>query len=296
MNNNSLKINLAIACTLLFWASAFVGIRYSLQDYHPGPLALLRYMVASLAMAVFYWRLPQRRIPSFSQMIKLCLLGFLGIGLYNICLNYGEVSISAGEASFIIGLMPAIAVIFSSLYLKEQIAKSTIYGIITSLVGLCLIYFAHPSHSSVSLGLVLVFTATLSGAIYSVYQKPLLQHFHPIEITAIAIWTGTLLLMIYIPGLAHDVQQASWTSTLSIVYMGLFPAAIAYACWSYILAYWPTNKAAMTLYMLPFISSLMGLVLLQEVPPLLSFLGGIVTLIGALLSVWKPKPQSKAMD
>ncbi|MGQ9753540.1 MAG: EamA family transporter, partial [Thermaceae bacterium] len=39
--------------TLLFWASAFAGIRAGLMGYAPGHLTLLRFLVASVVLLLY---------------------------------------------------------------------------------------------------------------------------------------------------------------------------------------------------------------------------------------------------
>jgi hypothetical protein len=40
----------ALGCTIALWAAAFVGIRAGLAGYSPAQLALLRFLIASLAL------------------------------------------------------------------------------------------------------------------------------------------------------------------------------------------------------------------------------------------------------
>ena len=52
----------AIVVTLVFWASAFTGIRIGLEHFSPGHLALYRFLVASvtLLLVMAVTRLPVR--------------------------------------------------------------------------------------------------------------------------------------------------------------------------------------------------------------------------------------------
>lgn len=96
--------------------SAFVGIRIGLTSYSPGSLALLRFLIASACMLLLQARLSsQKRIP-WSERLPLICTGVVGIGVYNTCLNYGEMTVSAGIASFILGLMPVLTVLLSVIF------------------------------------------------------------------------------------------------------------------------------------------------------------------------------------
>ena len=115
------------------------------------------------------------------------------------------------------------------------------------------------------------------------FQKPFLKKYHAIEFASFAIWGATLFLLIYSPSLIHEVHQASYQATVAAIYLGIFPAAIGYLCWSYVLNYLPTAKAGSLLYTVPLISALMGALVLHEIPALLSLIGGLIALAGAIV-------------
>ena len=50
---STLAIVAAAVATVVFWGSAFAGIRAGLHSYSPTHLALLRFLVASLVLGVY---------------------------------------------------------------------------------------------------------------------------------------------------------------------------------------------------------------------------------------------------
>ena len=80
---------LALAFTLVVWASAFAGIRAGLRAYSPANLAILRFLIASLVLA-FYAAIAHFRRPELSDLPGLVITGAIGISFYNLALNYGE--------------------------------------------------------------------------------------------------------------------------------------------------------------------------------------------------------------
>lgn len=281
----SLKVHCALVLTLLFWASAFVGIRVGLTAYSPGALALLRFLVASFAMAIIYFYLPAKKKISWPERLQLLLLGVAGIGIYNICLNYGELSVSAGVASFIIGLIPVVTIVLSVLFLHERPGSAVWLGILISFIGLLfLILGEEESSASMISGALVILIATFMGAFYTVAQKRYLRNYHPVAVTAWIIWGGTFMLLIFSPQLWQEIKLASQQATFAAVYMGVFPAAFAYVAWSYVLHHWSAYKASMYLYALPLLSTFMGFILLHEESSVLSLCGGVISLTGALLA------------
>jgi len=270
--------------TIILWASAFVGIRIALVDYSPGSLALLRFLVASLCMAIVYRSQGIKDVMPWSHRAQLLLAGMMGIGIYNICLNYGEITVSAGIASFVLGLMPVITVILSLIFLREKINGMVWAGIFISLFGLFLLALGESSSTEMRQGLFLILLSAITGSILTIIQKKFLIIYHPVAVIAWVMWGGTLLLLIFSATLAQELQTAAYQSTAAVVYMGIFPAAVAYIAWSYVLKKLPASKASISLYALPIVSTLLGFLLLGEQPSLTSLTGGGIALIGALIA------------
>jgi drug/metabolite transporter (DMT)-like permease len=284
--SSSWKTYYCLAITIVLWASAFVGIRIGLAEYNPGALALLRFLTASIVMLLIYFRLPNRQTPTFNELVNLLMLGVCGIGIYNIALNYGELSISAGIASFIVGLMPVFTIGLSVVLLKEAFNHRIWHGIGVSMVGMVLIAYSQHADNVSMKGIFYVLVATFMGAFYTVMQKRFLSKFHPIEVTSFIIWGGTLIMLYYSPALVHEITKAKLSATVIAIYMGIFPAAIAYVAWSHVINNIPASKASIYLYLLPLVSTVMGIFFLHEIPPLLSIIGGLIALIGALVTTW----------
>lgn len=280
-----LKTLLAIAIAVLSWSSSFVFIRLCLHSYSPGALALFRYLIVSAVMLIFYCRLEKRHRPTVNQCIQLFFLGFTGIGLYMIALNYGEITVSASITSFIIGMNPIVSMIWAMIFFREKISTKRWLGVGVSVIGLFIIAAATFHHGSINWGIAIILFAVLCAGIYNVGQKPLLKTFHPIEVAAISAWTGTLAMLIFIPSLIHQIPQASWAATSSIIYLGVIPGAIGYAAWSYaVSSELPVSKVVLSLYALPLFTTLLGWLMLGEMPSMMELIGGCVVLLGALFA------------
>src|SRR3990167_3939494 len=268
---------------IIIWASAFVGIRYSLHNFHPGSLALLRYLTASVCMLVFYKRPAVKKIKVGKKDIPIIFFcGTLGISIYNVALNYSEISVSASTASFIIAQMPVLTIVFAIIFLREKSSYSTWIGMIASFIGTFLIAISHPlANFSYHIGLFLAILATLASTFYNILQVPLLKKLSPIQFASYAIWSGTLVLLIFSRELIYDLQTATLSSIFTVIYLGIFPGAIGYLIWSYVLSKMPASKALSGLYLSPLMTTLLGWLLIDEVPHWLAILGGIISLFGA---------------
>lgn len=280
----SLKVGIVVVVALILWASAFVGIRIGLAGYSPGALALLRFLIASLFMAILYFSQGIKKRMPWKDRIQLLVAGMAGIGIYNICLNYGELSVSAGLASFIIGLMPVMTVFLSLVFLQEKLSRGVWLGIFISILGLVLLAVGEHSEPGMQQGIVAILVSALMGAILTIIQKQFASIYHPVAIISWVMWGGTLLLLMFMPSLLQEIKTADFQTTAAVVYMGIFPAALAYVAWSYALKYMSASNASLTLYAMPIISTFLGFILLNEQPSAISLVGSGITLLGAFVA------------
>jgi drug/metabolite transporter (DMT)-like permease len=279
----SYKTKFSLFIAIFLWASAFVGIRAGMQGYSPEGLALLRFIIASICMGIVYYWLPQRTTIKFQDICILLGLGMLGIGIYSIMLNYGELSISSGMSSFIISQSPVITTFIAMLFLGERLNLSRAMGFIISVLGVAIISIGEGGFSW-SFSLTYILIATAISSLYSVMQKPLLKRYHAIEVTTYMMWGATLFLLLYTPQLRHDfATTASLKSTLVIAYLGIFPGAIGYIAWSYALSNIPVARAVSFYYFMPFLATILGWLWLSEVPTLVSVGGGLLAIMGVVL-------------
>jgi len=278
----SVRVAVALAVTLVLWASAFAGIRAGLRAYTPGHLALLRFLIAS-AMLLVYALITRMRLPAVRDVPAILLLGFLGITIYQVALSYGEQSVSAGAASILVATVPCFTAILATIFLHERIRLLGWLGIAISFVGVIIVVIGEGTGLSLATGALLILIASLAESVYFVLQKPYLKRYTGIELATYSIWAATLFMFIYTPGLLQQIQVAPIAATLSVIYLGIFPAAFAYLAWSYALARMSASNTSSFLYVIPIFAILLAWPLLNEIPSLLSLIGGIVVILGVAL-------------
>src|ERR1700756_408342 len=128
----------ALAFTLVVWASAFAGIRAGLRGYSPAQLAILRFLVASAVLAI-YAGIAHFRRPEFRDIPGIIFSGVIGITFYNLALNYGEMRVTAGAASLLIASAPIWTALFASFVLHERLSPAGWCGVFLSFAGVALI-------------------------------------------------------------------------------------------------------------------------------------------------------------
>ena len=279
---------MAVAVSVLAWATAWVSIRVSIVDYSPGQLALGRYLIASaILLPLILARRPRFEKSDWPRIVGAGLFGFT---LYNLCLNAGEATITAGAAALIGSTIPVLSTLSARVFLGERVSPRVWQGSAIALIGVALIAWGAESGVGFSAGAFLVLGAALCAAIYNTLQKPLLQKYAALDVTSLAIFCGTVLLIPLGGGLVQAVKSASTIATLNLLLLGAFPGALGYVLWMWCLAQMPVARLMNYLYLVAPLSVLLGWLFLKELPSSLALIGGAITLVGVIYTSRGKKP------
>ncbi len=277
----------AVAVTLIFWASAFVAIRHLGQDFTPGALSLGRLLVGSLALgAVAVSRgLPR---PSGRDWLGLVVIGVLWFGVYNLALNAGERHVDAGTAAMLIQVSPVLIAVLATIFLGERFTGWLALGLVLAFAGIVLIGVSQPDGHNDLLGVGLCLLAALVYSISLVVQKPLVSRLSALHVTWLACTIGALVCLPFAGQLVDDTSRASASDVWWVIYLGLFPTAIAFTTYAFALRHMTASSLGITTYLVPPLTIVMGWLFLGEVPPTMAYAGGALALLGVAVARRKP--------
>jgi drug/metabolite transporter (DMT)-like permease len=297
------KVWFSLAATLLLWASAFAGIRAGMRltpaglpgpdGYGPGEVALLRFGTASLVLAV-YAILTRMRPPSRGDLLGIAVAGVIGITVYHVSLNYGEQTVSSGAAALLISAGPVFVALLSMFFLGERLTWEGWLGIAIAFAGVALISVSGSGGLHFTAGALFVLLSALATAAYFILSKRLLRHYSPIEFTCYAIWAGTIPMLVFAPSFMRQFATAAPSATWAVVYLGIFPAAVAYVLSNYALSRMPASLMTTFLYLSPVLAALIAWVWLGEIPALLTVIGGVISIGGVILVQARGQAREKA--
>ncbi|WP_342364204.1 DMT family transporter [Terrarubrum flagellatum] len=273
---------LAVFGTVLTWAASFPAIGYALREIEPLPLASVRFaMAAILAGLLLAWRRPRMLSLRDNGVVLIC--GVLGIALYNVLLNSGQTTVSAGAASFIVNTQPLFMAVFAVFFLKETFSRWSWLGAALSFAGVAIIGSGQPGGFSFGAGSSLIIAAAACAAAYSVLQRPLFTRAAPMDITAFVLITGALALLPWLASGLNQAMNARPDTLFAVTFLAIAPALIGQTCWTYALKSFGAARAGQFLYLIPPASVLLAWFLLGEAPQWCTLAGGVLALSGVLI-------------
>src|SRR5689334_13516363 len=196
---------LALFIAVVLWGSAPVGIRAGLSGYAPAQLTLFRFGIGSVILAIYAGFAGLQR-PRAKDLPVIAAAGALGITFYNVVLNYGLLTVSAGAASFLIASTPIWTALLAVVVLHERLTVWGWLGILVSFAGIGVIARERGHGIHFSPGALVILIGAISYAGYMVLQKRLLGRYKALAFTCYSFWIGTALTIPFAPGLGHTIR------------------------------------------------------------------------------------------
>jgi drug/metabolite transporter (DMT)-like permease/GNAT superfamily N-acetyltransferase len=285
---------LAAIATVLVWSSAFTAVSMIVAPgggYGPGQLVLFRFLVASATMAIVAVARRQR-LPRREDVGHIMLAALFGITTYQLAFTFGETGVSAGASALIIASGPIWTALLAVAFLGERLNKYGWAGVALAFAGVSAISFGEGTGGFAFQPMAAVtLVAALATATYFVLSKKPLRSYSALEFTSYVIWFGTVPMLVFLPGLVQQLPAAPAWATATIVYLGVFPGALAYALWSYALSGMPASTTASFLYAQPVLASLVAWVVQKAVPSTVTMIGGTLALAGVVIVQTKGRPK-----
>jgi drug/metabolite transporter (DMT)-like permease len=289
-----LKIILAMAFVVGCWGYSPTGIHIGLQAYDPVHLALLRFLLASLFMAVIAL-IRGIRLPNLRDLPLLFGLGFFAVSLHHVSINFGQQGVSAGASSVLAQTTPLFSTLLARFVFKDRVSPWRWGCVIVGLVGVVIVVAGDHGLGSIDAHGLLILLAALSWSLYFALQKHHTGRYDGLTLVCYTVWSGTALLLVFLPGLANEVVEAPLRVQLAVFALGIFPSALAYLAWAYVLAHVDLSRATMTLYLVPPTAMAMASIALGERPTLMMAAGAVVVLISVLALNLERKPVVQAV-
>jgi drug/metabolite transporter (DMT)-like permease len=293
------KFLILMLIMVVVWAFAFPFIKIGLEELSFINLTIMRFFIVCLILP-FILIFGKKRISKLHRkdILPIFILGFFGVMVYHLGLNYGEQYISPAAASLIIATIPVQIVILAIIFLKEKISSLKVLGVIIAMIGVVVISIWGKAESSLKVeyiyGAIAVLIAALMGALYTVSGKKFLDRYNGLSLTVYAMLLGSLGLIPFLNySIIEQVSNMSLYTWFAVIFLGIFSTIVGYVIWYVALEKSTASEISIFLYAIPVFSTIFSYILFKEEITLMFVFGGILVITGlAIVNMKNNKTKS----
>ena len=273
------------------WGSAFIAIKLSLEYFAPVSVASYRLIIASIFLLIFYIIGQYKTLLSKKDLLMLIFVGVVGNFLPFYLISWSEQFIQSSTAGILMGIGPILTLVLSHFLTKDDKINSVkLISIIVGFIGVLFIFeidslFSFQSSNSLQLiSKFLIIIAALGYMISNIAAYNTLKHIDSFSITFFATLFGALISIPFL--IFSEFNQPSYfsiKSILPILYLGIFPTALAFQLRYHITKTSGPVFLSYVAYLIPIFALIWGFILLSEKIYFSSIVGITLILIGVFI-------------
>ncbi len=277
------KVNLLGFLTVFFWALAFPLSKIALSHFDTNSFALLRCMVASLFLCTL-GVCQKIQLPKKQDIPKFFISGLFGFFFYLVFFNTGLKFLTSATSSIIIATTPIMTSIGSTFLYHEKIKWLGWVAIAIEFIGIIVLSLWQGTFSF-NFGILWTLSAAFVFCVYNLYQRKLSSlGYRSNEIVTYSMVCGTIFFLLFLPQGVAELSTAALPHITTLLILGVFSSGVAYILWGKALSIAEkTSDVTNFMFVTPLLSTIMGFLLLKEVPSMGTLIGGAMILIGLVL-------------
>ncbi len=268
------------------WGSAFFAIKISVNDINPLSVASVRLIIGAIIL-LFYFNYKKLKFKfSFKEIKFIFLIALIGNLVPFSLISWAEIYIKSNTAGLLLSIGPLFALIFSHFMTKDD--KFTILKLISISIGLVGVVFIFGIdslnlESKNFIPKIAIIVAALGYVLSSILAYNL-KKIDSVSITTIVTLFAALLSIPFLIFSELKFQSNfSLSSVVALIYLGIFPTAVAFLIRFYIIAKAGPIFLSYVAYLIPVFAILWGYLFLHETVSSISFIGVLLVLIGVFI-------------
>ena len=275
------------------WGSAFFAIKIGLESFSPITVASLRLSIASLFLLFFFY-IQKKKIFFTAQIIYLLIIiGIIGNFIPFFLISWAEQHIASSTAGMLMAIGPIITLVMSHFLTKSD--KFTIIKFVSISIGFIGVLFIFSTNSFGNLveynfiDLIAKFLVIIAAFGYMLSNIIAYEKLNQLDSFSITTFATTFGAIFSIPFFLIDISfnnynyTFNYNSILAVIYLGIFPTAIAFQFRYYITKTSGPVFLSYVAYLIPAFALIWGYILLSEKIGLNSLIGILLILIGVYL-------------
>lgn len=276
----------ALLYVVLAWALNMIVAKQAIEQMNPLAFTFVRFLIMTPLAFLLVWVSGGRMHIERRDIPALLVCGACGFGFY----QYLWVTGLAHTTPFASALLGATSPIFTLAIVAiaghEHVRPGRWFGVAIALLGVAIFEGAFSGNAVVHIGDMLILTSAAVFAGYNVVGSRLMARYQPLELLAIGLTIGTIML---IPGgapaLLHtNLGALGWDVWWRIIYATLFPILLTYPVWIWGINKLGAGKGSIIQFLTPVFTGILSVPILHAAFLPYELVGAIVCLGGMLFA------------
>ena len=275
------------------WGSAFFAIKIGLNDFTPTSVASLRLIIASIFLLFLFYLQKKQIVFTRQTIFLLVIIGIIGNFIPFYLISWAEQFIPSSTAGMLMAIGPIITLVMSHFLTKNE--KFSLMKFISIIIGLVGVFFIFNIRSvdnilnNSSIDILAKFLVILAAFGYMFSNIIAYEKLTKIDSFSITTFATTFGAIFSLPFFIYDINvnnfdyNFNYNSAYAIIYLGIFPTAIAFQFRYYITKTSGPVFLSYVAYLIPVFAVIWGYVLLSEKIGFYSFIGIFLILLGVYL-------------
>lgn len=287
-----------IACVI--WSGNFIVSRYAIHLAGPISIAFFRWTTATLFMFPFAWKNFQSEKAIFKQnKMYFFLMALIGVAVYNTFIyTAGHYTTAINMALFGSTVHPIVAALLAAYVVNEKLHWKNITGILLGIIGTLYLLtkgnIANIINFEIGTGDLWMIGAGICFGTYNVFVRKKPQGITNKSFLLCLFAIGALILL---PAAVYEMNfvqpvVVNWHLIFIVLYLGIGNSTIAYLIWNNAIQRIGAGKAALFGTLIPLLSSIEAVWLLNENFSTAQIISGLIIIAGIVINTWPSKPKS----
>ena len=266
----------------LIWASAFFNIKIATYSFGPLTIAFLRIFLGAMLIVIICF-FKKIKIEAFSKdWYWFAIIGFVNLVIPFFLIAYGVQKIQSNFAAILMSTTPLSSAILAHFFTKtEKINFTKIIGVVVGFAGIVILFSDNLliNNENFFYALMILVGSTFY-VIGGILTLKISSKKNENLTSSILIW-GSLIIF---PIMIYYEKPWNFTprldSTISLIYLGVFPTGIAWLIRFHILKKNGLVFHSQVAYLIPIFGVILGYVFLKEVITLKVLIALVAVVVG----------------
>lgn len=276
---------IASTTAIILWSASFIATKFAYTSFSPLMVGFIRFVIAAILLFVFRLITKDKVKPDKKDMVKIALSGLLGITLYFAAENLGVKYTTASNASLIVASFPAITTLFEFIIYKTKPTLRKVIGIALAFGGVMVLTTKSSSGGSEALwGSLLLIAAGVVWTFYNFITRSLSNKYSPVTLSYYQFVFGALFFIPLVLIEHQPIGAITGTGIAAMIYLSLGCSVGAFLLYNFGLKKLSAATSVSLMNLVPVFGIIFSALLLKETITIAQILGGIIVIVGVILS------------